>query len=74
MYILESKVLGDGQFGRVTRGKIGKGYVAIKTVKKFADISYLKALLSELKICCYVGQHENIVNLIGGCTQNIHKR
>jgi hypothetical protein len=56
------------------KGKLGRAPIAVKTVKKTADIGYLKALLSELKIMCYVGKHDNIVNLIGGCTQNIHKR
>ena len=74
IFTLESKILGKGEFGIVTKGKIGRAPVAIKTVKKTADIAYLKALLSELKIMCFVGQHDNIVNLIGACTENIHKR
>jgi hypothetical protein len=32
-----------------------------------------KALLSELKIMTYIGKHENIINLIGACTNNIQK-
>src|SRR5271156_5565110 len=70
----ESKVLGDGQFGQVLRGTLGKAPVAVKTVKKCADVMYLKALLSELKIMCYVGRHEKIVSLIGACTEAIDKR
>ena len=66
--------MGDGQFGQVLRGTLGKAPVAIKTVKKCVDIMYVKALLSELKIMCYVGRHENIVSLIGACTEGIDKR
>lgn len=68
---IESKFLGDGQFGCVKKGRVGKAPVAIKTIKKSADISYMKALLSELKIMCYVGRHDYILSLIGACTENI---
>jgi serine/threonine protein kinase len=48
--------------------------VAVKTSKPMDDgIDLFKALLSELKIMTYIGEHENIVNLIGACTQNIQK-
>lgn len=36
-------------------------------------IEFFKALLSELKIMTYLDKHENLVNLIGACTQNIQK-
>lgn len=49
--------------------------VAIKTTKPLTSgKEYFKALLSELKIMTYIGGHDNIVNLIGACTQNIKKR
>jgi len=44
---------------------------AFKTVKPEADISYFKAILSELKILIYLGEHESIVKLIGAWTENI---
>ena len=31
----------------------------------------IKALISELKILIHVGQHLNIVNLLGACTQQL---
>ena len=33
----------------------------------------MKALISELKVLIHVGQHLNIVNLLGACTKDIHK-
>ena len=33
----------------------------------------MKALLSELKVLIHVGQHLNIVNLLGACTRDIRK-
>ena len=43
-------------------------------VKPQADISYLKALMSELKIMLHLGKHINIVNLLGACTTSLNKR
>lgn len=48
--------------------------VAVKMVKKTADDSYLRALVSELKIMVHLGKHLNVVNLIGACTKHIAKR
>jgi len=45
--------------------------VAVKTFKSSADVDSLKSLLSELKIMTKVGQHENVVNLIGAYTREI---
>ena len=61
--------------------------VAVKMVKLAADISYLKALMAELKIMVHLGRyltekywnftfscyirHLNIVNLLGACTTNL---
>ena len=42
----------------------------------FADLSdmdQMKALLSELKVLIHVGQHLNIVNLLGAYTRDIRK-
>jgi serine/threonine protein kinase len=43
-------------------------------MKATADVGYLKALLSELKIMSFVGRHPNVVNLLGACTQNLRNR
>ena len=48
--------------------------VAVKMVKPNADILYIKALMSELKIMIHLGRHLNIVNLLGACTKGLAKR
>ena len=48
--------------------------VAVKMVKPQADITYIKALMSELKIMIHLGKHLNIVNLLGACTTGLAKR
>lgn len=74
------KKLGSGAFGVVSKG-YAEGItdiepittVAIKTVKPYADKMYVNALKSELKILCHIGNHVNVVNLLGACTANISK-
>ena len=48
--------------------------VAVKMVKPHADITYIKALMAELKIMSHIGKHLNIVNLLGACTVTLNKR
>ena len=48
--------------------------VAVKMVKPQADISYIKALMAELKIMMHLGRHLNIVNLLGACTVGLARR
>ncbi|XP_022807789.1 vascular endothelial growth factor receptor 2-like [Stylophora pistillata] len=43
--------------------------VAVKTLKEGASESEYKDLASELKILIHLGQHKNIVNLLGACTR-----
>ena len=38
-----------------------------------SDIEQMKALVSELKVLIHLGQHLNIVNLLGACTTDIRK-
>lgn len=47
--------------------------VAVKMVKREADSLYIRALASELKIMIHLGQHLNVVNLLGACTKDINK-
>ncbi|CAH1160263.1 unnamed protein product [Phaedon cochleariae] len=75
------KQLGSGAFGVVMKGEakhIVDGEplttVAVKMVKKNADHIYIKALASELKIMVHLGQHLNVVNLLGACTKNVVKK
>lgn len=75
------KQLGAGAFGIVVKATAEKilhyedeSVVAVKMVKKQADNEVMKALVSELKIMIHLGQHLNVVNLLGAVTKNIAKR
>ncbi|VDH95157.1 FMS-like tyrosine kinase 1 [Mytilus galloprovincialis] len=71
-------VLGQGNFGRVIKAEaigileneIGST-VAVKTAKDCTDKEQMIALMSELKIMIHLGQHLNIVNLLGAVTNQI---
>ncbi|XP_056295178.1 vascular endothelial growth factor receptor 3 isoform X2 [Pseudoliparis swirei] len=79
------KVLGHGAFGKVIEASIssiskssrGGGVdtvdtvdtVAVKMLKDGATASEHKALMSELKILIHIGNHLNVVNLLGACTK-----
>ena len=45
--------------------------VAVKTLNPYAGKDLLKALMSELKILTHLGQHQNIVSLLGAITTNL---
>lgn len=75
------KQLGSGAFGVVLKAEAYGivedeecTVVAVKMVKRQADFAYIRALASELKILAHLGKHLNVVNLLGACTKNIHKR
>ena len=68
-------LLGSGEYGRVlkarARGILGGhnfSTVAVKTLKENPELEKLNALMSELKILIYIGNHPNLVNLLGACT------
>ncbi|OWF52925.1 vascular endothelial growth factor receptor 1-like isoform X2 [Mizuhopecten yessoensis] len=74
----QGMILGQGAFGRVIKAEaIGivehedVTIVAVKMVKDCTDRDQMEALLSELKILIHVGQHLNIVNLLGAVTKDI---
>ena len=46
---------------------------AVKMVKSTEDQSCLDALIGELKILGHMGQHVNVVNLLGACTAGFPK-
>ncbi|KAM4748763.1 macrophage colony-stimulating factor 1 receptor [Rhinophrynus dorsalis] len=69
------KTLGAGAFGKVmeaTAFGLGKDdsalRVAVKMLKPSAHTDEVEALMSELKILSHLGNHQNIVNLLGACT------
>ncbi|KAG5675894.1 hypothetical protein PVAND_005754 [Polypedilum vanderplanki] len=75
------KQLGAGAFGVVVKATAQgilhyeeETTVAVKMVKKQTDNEVMKALVSELKIMIHMGQHLNVVNLLGAVTKNIAKR
>ncbi|XP_075398869.1 vascular endothelial growth factor receptor 3 [Tenrec ecaudatus] len=70
------RVLGHGAFGKVVEASafgIHKGSscdtVAVKMLKEGATASEHRALMSELKILIHIGNHLNVVNLLGACTK-----
>ncbi|XP_061901702.1 vascular endothelial growth factor receptor 3 isoform X2 [Entelurus aequoreus] len=70
------KVLGHGAFGKVIEASIygiskniRPDTVAVKMLKEGATASEHKALMSELKILIHIGNHLNVVNLLGACTK-----
>ncbi|XP_065210948.1 vascular endothelial growth factor receptor 1-like [Planococcus citri] len=74
------EILGSGYFGIVkkaeARGIVAKDVkttVAVKMAKDHNDSLSVKALASELKIMIYLGQHINVVNLLGACTKDLIK-
>ena len=46
--------------------------VAVKTINPYAGKDMLKSLMSELKIMSHLGQHPNIVNLLGAITTRLN--
>ena len=72
--------VGVGEFGRVVKAKaIGMKTgetvttVAVKMARSQVNTAALEALVSELKILIHLGQHLNVVNLLGACTKNINR-
>ncbi|XP_077575532.1 KIT proto-oncogene, receptor tyrosine kinase b [Stigmatopora nigra] len=69
------KILGSGAFGKVVRATAygmcsadTVTTVAVKMLKPNAHATEKEALMSELKVLSYLGNHMNIVNLLGACT------
>uniref|UniRef100_A0A672M2N3 Mast/stem cell growth factor receptor Kit n=1 Tax=Sinocyclocheilus grahami TaxID=75366 RepID=A0A672M2N3_SINGR len=69
------KILGSGAFGKVVEATaygMSKAdtvmTVAVKMLKPSAHATEKEALMSELKVLSYLGNHINIVNLLGACT------
>ena len=48
--------------------------VAVKMAKPPVDKVQLTSLMGEIKIMQHLGKHLNVVNLLGACTVNLHKR
>lgn len=74
--------LGEGEFGVVIKAYAQgilpetdeETIVAVKTVRDKTNDVAMHALVSELKILVHLGQHLNVVNLLGAVTENVAKR
>ncbi|XP_031430929.1 tyrosine-protein kinase receptor Tie-1 isoform X2 [Clupea harengus] len=65
-------VIGEGNFGQVIKAMIknkdgNKMSAAIKMLKEFASENDHRDFAGELEVLCKLGQHTNIINLIGAC-------
>uniref|UniRef100_A0A8C8ALW2 Mast/stem cell growth factor receptor Kit n=1 Tax=Otus sunia TaxID=257818 RepID=A0A8C8ALW2_9STRI len=74
-FALLGKTLGAGAFGKVVEATAYGLFksdaamtVAVKMLKTSAHLTEREALMSELKVLSYLGNHINIVNLLGACT------
>ncbi|XP_028418177.1 angiopoietin-1 receptor-like [Dendronephthya gigantea] len=72
--LLIGDILGQGEFGLVmkavlTSEKSSDMTVAVKSVKDIATDSDRKELFKELRLMANVGDHPNIVNLVGACSR-----
>jgi len=70
--------LGKGEYGSVYKGNLDDSNysteVAVKVIEpETIDASCFKLVLSELKVMTYVGEHPNIVRLIGANTSEIEQ-
>jgi len=65
--------IGQGAFGRVRKAEVNGGgdnsVVAVKMLKEDHSEGELIGLVKEVEIMKMVGRHENIVNLLGVCSQ-----
>ncbi|XP_061184250.1 vascular endothelial growth factor receptor kdr-like [Saccostrea echinata] len=68
------EVIGEGAFGKVHKGEYlqedGKRCtVAVKMLKEFADKTEEKSLMTEIEAMKQLGNHPNIVGMLGFCTK-----
>ncbi|XP_062853158.1 tyrosine-protein kinase receptor Tie-1 [Trichomycterus rosablanca] len=64
-------VIGEGNFGQVIKAMVKKDgtkiSAAVKMLKEFASENDHRDFAGELEVLCKLGQHPNIINLIGAC-------
>ncbi|KAF7711842.1 tyrosine-protein kinase receptor Tie-1 [Silurus meridionalis] len=64
-------VIGEGNFGQVIKAMIKKNgtkmSAAVKMLKEFASENDHRDFAGELEVLCKLGQHPNIINLLGAC-------
>ena len=76
--VKKGQEIGSGNFGRVVKAEAvglkdadeNVTTVAVKMVKPTAkSLDAIVAIVRELKILIYLGEHLNVVNLLGACTK-----
>ena len=72
-HIAKDTKLGSGEFGVVHPGICRSEPVAIKLLKQSVDVEEFKAVLIEVKIMAYLGDHEYIVKFVGAEISEIAK-
>ncbi|KAM6182377.1 angiopoietin-1 receptor isoform 6-T6 [Erethizon dorsatum] len=64
-------VIGEGNFGQVLKARIKKDGLrmdaAIKRMKEYASKDDHRDFAGELEVLCKLGNHPNIINLLGAC-------
>ncbi|CAL8121410.1 unnamed protein product [Orchesella dallaii] len=73
LYIDQHCLLGTGNFGVVYKGTAKGIPAAIKQLNKNCSKASFKSFLEEIKVHCYIGNHENVVEFLGAYTKEIHK-
>lgn len=74
------ETLGEGNFGKVVKAKLlvngdnRKMTVAVKTLHSNPERIAVENLMSELKIMIHLGSHNNIVNVLGACTNELPRQ
>ncbi len=69
-------LLGKGEFGEVFTGLLDRkdsGQSRESIAIKEAQRQFIKPLLMEIKILSYIGQHPNIVNMLGASVSDLRK-
>ena len=64
--------IGSGEFGVVHAGLWNNSVpVAVKMFKRTLDVDEFKAVLAEVKIMAYLGDHEHVVKFLGSDVSEI---
>jgi len=73
-YLKVAEELGSGAFGVVRKGYLMRNNkvieCAVKMLKRHGTVAELRDLYNELNIMASVGNHPNIVSLIGACSED----
>ncbi|CAH1731188.1 unnamed protein product [Aphis gossypii] len=71
------RTIGEGEYGKVVRGKIdgiiretGLCKLAVKMLKDGHTDSDMIDLVSEMEIMKMIGKHQNVISLLGCCSQD----